>query len=438
MIRTKNKINFDRGKWEIRCKIPKGDGFWCAFWGSGGDEIDVFETNSDQPGRLNQEIHTEYRDDSKGIKPVNTTADFRTLGFDYSADFHTYSIVWDIMYVSWLIDGTEVKRVWGYWDIIAGKKVNTTYLYKGERFRKFDYFPTASQCIIANFAISADGVFGTTSSSTPSEAKFIIDYIRVYQRANNIQSGYEDLCDFKLKPIELLCSSNSQTISINANVNNFTNWAASNASMSNTSSANTAFTPKANGLINIEAMAKEYCNTKNVVEFWYGKPKHIIKVAPIPCSKCWKITFDNLEIMEAAPIWDIGTTIKYYPEDCTGTTTFSIPATLTSKNTCGTYNYSSTIKSINTNCTGGNTGTQFAIPISNELRMETVMDKLGIVNQPDESTKIILYNMSNYTSLELNQNQVILDEITESKGLYVIYFLNQNKGLQSYIKLIRF
>ena len=136
LIRSKNKFNFDRVRWEIMCKIPKGDGFWCAFWGSGGDEIDVFESNSDKAGLLNEQIHTEYPP-----HPVNTGTDWRSLGFDYSEKMHKYAIEWDVLYVAWFIDDKEVKRVWGYKS--ADQKIIGTTAISTGTYYKLPYFPAA-------------------------------------------------------------------------------------------------------------------------------------------------------------------------------------------------------------------------------------------------------------------------------------------------------
>ncbi len=430
LIRTKNKFSFDRGRWEIKCKIPKGDGFWCAFWGSGGDEIDVFESGSKNSGKLNQEIHTEYNPN-----PVNTGTDWRSLGFDYSESMHTYAIEWDLLYVTWIIDNTVVKRVWGY-KSSDQKVIGTTDLSTGVYY-KLPNFPVDPQCIIANFCISNHEGFGYTSSSTPTTASFVIDYIRVYQRNDNIQSGYEDLCNFKLSPINLVCNNSSQSISINANSSNFKAWTAYNATIANSSSANTTFTPTNNGSVKITATAKDFCNTTNSLDFWYGKPRHTIKVEPIRCSKCWKVTNDNNDLMKASYNWKIGTTIEYLPEDCTGTLNYSIPATFTSTNTCGTYKYSTNIVSNNTNC-GGTTGTQFVMPISNDFKFENLIYNLGAEAQAVETNKIIIYRLTDNTSQEIKLDFSSFNYATQSKGLYVVFYTNLKTGVQSYIKLIKF
>lgn len=45
-------------KYEIRCKLPKGKGFWPAFWVfGGGTEIDIFETGGHEPNTIHSVVH---------------------------------------------------------------------------------------------------------------------------------------------------------------------------------------------------------------------------------------------------------------------------------------------------------------------------------------------------------------------------------------------
>jgi len=99
-----SKESFGFGKYEIRCKIPSGKGFWPAFWmygeGAGGrnNEIDVFEFWKNNTSDHNMTVHY---DGSMCQSDYN--------GPDYSLDFHTFSVIWDNYKIEWYVDG-ELKR----------------------------------------------------------------------------------------------------------------------------------------------------------------------------------------------------------------------------------------------------------------------------------------------------------------------------------------
>jgi hypothetical protein len=100
------------GYWEIRCRIPQGKGIWAAFWLAGGitglgeqkqGELDVFETIG-EPGRIHQTAHDWW------AKPHKKESRAHRAGFDYSAAFHTYGLLWTSEQITWYVDGVETHR----------------------------------------------------------------------------------------------------------------------------------------------------------------------------------------------------------------------------------------------------------------------------------------------------------------------------------------
>lgn len=178
--------NFKYGKYEIRCKILSGIGFWPAFWTFGGkNEIDVFEFGTDNKREFYSDVHNwnwngEHIHDSKTI----------TLeGTDFSTNFHTYAIEWDYFYLRWFVDGVLVRTVPKFFTlnlnpIFACNIAPGAYIVN-------PLFPTDAASIIANLAIG--GPFTRMpDSSTVFPNQFEIDYIRVYQRKP--QAGFTDIC----------------------------------------------------------------------------------------------------------------------------------------------------------------------------------------------------------------------------------------------------
>lgn len=117
---------FGWGKYEIRCKIPKGKGFFPAFWMYGeqsgeGSEIDVFEFMSEKNvfgkfdesklSKINQmHYHKLYKTGAPpGINHNCGSSNGNESGTDYSLDYHIFAVIWDRWAISWYIDGKLIK-----------------------------------------------------------------------------------------------------------------------------------------------------------------------------------------------------------------------------------------------------------------------------------------------------------------------------------------
>ena len=101
MLFLNNKYKF--GKFEIRCKIPKGKGLWPAFWlyGACGEEIDIFEFDCEFTKDVHTARHKEvFCDDGKTYHFPSKY----NLGLDFSSDFHIYSLEWTNNRIAWYID----------------------------------------------------------------------------------------------------------------------------------------------------------------------------------------------------------------------------------------------------------------------------------------------------------------------------------------------
>lgn len=172
LIYSNKNFVFKYGKFETRCKIPKGTSLWSAFWLWGGDEIDIFEFNTDANPMFSTDIHTNEKHKNKFYM-------FKDI--DLSSDFHTYTLEWDENYMKWLLDGKEIRTVWGY---LKGRKG----LACGNSIKPKKYKREILMCqkplhIIANVAVSMGGQYGgPPNKSTPKYAEMIIDYIKVYKR----------------------------------------------------------------------------------------------------------------------------------------------------------------------------------------------------------------------------------------------------------------
>lgn len=169
---------FGMGRYEIRCKLPSGMGFWPAFWmfGDKAVEIDVFEIGCQEPRRQHMGIISWKN---------HKTFDKRKVGrTDFSKDFHVFAMEWDPHFVRFFLDGKETWRV-SLMQPRSGKVLRNCNPREG-RYRLQPAFPSEGEklSIIANLAIGNET---TPFTKTPVEATVLpnqmeIDWIRVYQK----------------------------------------------------------------------------------------------------------------------------------------------------------------------------------------------------------------------------------------------------------------
>lgn len=159
IITSYDAFKFTYGYAEVRAKMTHGRGYWPAFWllnayyGGEDPEIDIMEFVGD-----NQDVvyHTFHYHDENG--KLRSTQSKPTPGIDYTADFHTFAVEWKPGTIIYYVDGVEAHR-------ITDPKVPREQMY-----------------LIANTAVGGWWA-GSPDASTPFPGKYMIDYIRVYQKA---------------------------------------------------------------------------------------------------------------------------------------------------------------------------------------------------------------------------------------------------------------
>jgi len=173
-----SRQEFGMGKYEIRCRIPSGMGFWTAFWmfGRKATEIDVFEIGSQKPRYHHVGIHSWSTKTSsqKGYKG-------RT---DLSDGYHIYTMIWDSNFVSVSVDSKEVWRVSQFANK-RGRVVKKCPVKPG-KYRINQTFPPKGEMlsVIAGMAV---GTSTTPFTKTPDENTVFpnqmeIDWIRIYEK----------------------------------------------------------------------------------------------------------------------------------------------------------------------------------------------------------------------------------------------------------------
>lgn len=183
-IWTKNK--FEYGKFEARIKIPKGKGFWPAFWTFAGDpwnEIDIFEfwteENSDNIGKIHHMNH-HYDDDNNG---ESTDCPRPYKGPDFSLDFHVFTLIWERNKTEWYVDGV-LKRV-DYMYYTELMQPITCYLSKYQPIVVNKVYAKDPMHLILNLAVQR-GQEAPDDNSLPAQME--IDWIRYYKRGKENQN----------------------------------------------------------------------------------------------------------------------------------------------------------------------------------------------------------------------------------------------------------
>ncbi|MCW3072360.1 MAG: glycoside hydrolase family 16 [Bacteroidetes bacterium] len=187
---------FGWGKYEIRCRIPKGKGFFPAFWMYGehngaGNEIDVFEFMNEKNalGKFDKDLlckidqmHYHVWDKTgapPGIDRNCGSSAGKASGTDYSLDYHIYTVTWDRWAINWYVDGKLLKTA-GQWYGLNGKIVTPGNIKPSQVVLRNDWYPTGLMAIIVNVAVQHGN--DAPDESTPFPGSLDIDYIRYYRQ----------------------------------------------------------------------------------------------------------------------------------------------------------------------------------------------------------------------------------------------------------------
>jgi beta-glucanase (GH16 family) len=151
--KTPPKFSFKYGYMEMSAQVPRGNGFWPAFWTLPANykwppEIDAMEILGNDPTTITMTVH--YGQGQNGLSHGVFT------GPDFSAGQHTYGVDWEPNAIVWYVDGVERYR-----------------------YTKASRIPSAPMFVIANLAVG--GWPGPPDLTTPFPSEMTVDYIRVYQ-----------------------------------------------------------------------------------------------------------------------------------------------------------------------------------------------------------------------------------------------------------------
>jgi beta-glucanase (GH16 family) len=165
---TRGKLSWQYGRFEMRAKIPVGKGMWPAFWNLGvkgnwpaNGEIDIMEYYTGKilanAAWISNKGTTVW--DSKTI-PLT---DFKK---DWADEFHVWRMDWDAHSIKLYVDNQLLNET----------DLKETINDSGQSILPFQQ----PHYLLVNLAVGGDNGGDFTTAGLPS--KYIIDYIRVYQK----------------------------------------------------------------------------------------------------------------------------------------------------------------------------------------------------------------------------------------------------------------
>ncbi len=170
-MNTGGKFTFQYGRVEARIKVPKGQGFWPAFWMMGADfltgrpwpyngEVDIMEVLGKDTTTSYSTLHAPMYNGGGGYgQPYKLPS-----GAALSDDFHVWAAQWDSKGITFFLDNQQV--------FYASKE--TVENTRGAWIFDHPFY------IILNLAVGGDWP-GPVDATTPFPSQMLVDYVHVYQ-----------------------------------------------------------------------------------------------------------------------------------------------------------------------------------------------------------------------------------------------------------------
>lgn len=175
------------GRFEIRAKLPTGQGLWPALWmlpldekyggWASSGEIDIMEARGQHPAQVLGTIHYGSRwPANQHTGQTYVLPDGGTI-----ADFHVYAVQWEPGVIRWFVDGREFS-VRSFWWSSSRTRDGKGAMPANES----DLNPWPAPFdqpfyLIMNLAVGGQFV-GKPNPQTPFPAEMLVDYVRVYQK----------------------------------------------------------------------------------------------------------------------------------------------------------------------------------------------------------------------------------------------------------------
>ena len=176
-ISTQNLKTFTYGRFEVKAKVPKGQGYLPAFWLMANDEnvygqwprcgeIDCMEVMGQDTKKLYGTIH--YGNPHAESQGTYTIEDGKE---SFSDGFHTFTCDWEPGKITWYVDGIKYHEESNWHSTTEGQG---TLTYPAPFDQPF--------YIILNLAVGGSWVGNPNEKTNFDNNPFVVDYVRVYQK----------------------------------------------------------------------------------------------------------------------------------------------------------------------------------------------------------------------------------------------------------------
>ena len=176
-ISTQNLKTFTYGRFEVRAKVPNGQGYLPAFWLMANDEnvygqwprcgeIDCMEVMGQDTNKLYGTIH--YGNPHAESQGTYTIKDGEK---SFSDGFHTFTCDWEPGKITWYVDGIKYHEESNWHSTTEGQG---TLTYPAPFDQPF--------YIILNLAVGGSWVGNPNEETNFVNNPFVVDYVRVYQK----------------------------------------------------------------------------------------------------------------------------------------------------------------------------------------------------------------------------------------------------------------
>ena len=170
-LRTKNKGDWKYGRFEIKAKLPFGQGLWPAIWmlptywlyggWAASGEIDIMECVGHEPNKVHGTLHYggEWPDN------VHTGKSYTLRNDNFSDDFHIFTIEWEATAFRWYVDNV-LYQTQTYW-----------------HSDKVDFPAPFDQYFHMLLNVAVGGNFpGDPDNTTTFPQRMVVDYVRVFEK----------------------------------------------------------------------------------------------------------------------------------------------------------------------------------------------------------------------------------------------------------------
>jgi beta-glucanase (GH16 family) len=173
-IRTEGLRSFQYGRIEARIRIPKGEGFWPAFWMLGDNihevqwpacgELDIMENIGKKPGTIYGSIHgTGFTGTQIGVPYTLPHSEA------FGDGFHVFGLLWSPKKIEYYLD--DPAHVYATFTPASLPPAGRWPFDDGKFF------------LLLNLAVGGDWP-GPPDPSTRFPAEMLVDYVRVYAESS--------------------------------------------------------------------------------------------------------------------------------------------------------------------------------------------------------------------------------------------------------------